>query len=293
MGTKLFCREKEELKATYSDYTLPGFEKSILAEYDFGAKYRIYISHLHLSTTEMQRRATSNIFAMCYSLHDGVKIYNAFLYHFLYHYPEYLNDYKDGFQKGYASFTEKYSVRLPTLNQIALLSNIYNTRFKNCTEVIQSIYNADNVRKAGIENGLLAAYAEYEHDYKHLFLSVNDKRDKTAVPSVTKDDTFKIIDNEFKTLKGGWEYTFRSEQDYLQFVDLLAKYYRHEKYELPREVIKTKKNTKTETAKTLNRIDNDLGNAPKRGNTKLFNIMRTLQIFENLNDQQLENTLGK
>lgn len=91
----------------------------------------------------------------------------------------------------------------------------------------------------------------------------------------------------------GWSYAFKTENDFELFVNLLTKYFIHSDYILPKETIKLKINTKTRFAVCLKSLHDDLSEVPFKSNIKYFEIIRTLNHFEGLNDTEIYKALNK
>jgi hypothetical protein len=108
-------------------------------------------------------------------------------------------------------------------------------------------------------------------------------------------DTKNLIINELNKIdkNKGWNYAFRSENDFELFVNLLTKYFTHSDYNLPKEIIKLKINTKTRFAASLKSLYNELSDIPFKSNVKYFEIIRTLNHFERLNDNEIYKALNK
>lgn len=107
----------------------------------------------------------------------------------------------------------------------------------------------------------------------------------------TKD----IILNELNKIdkNEGWNYAFRTENDFELFVNILTKYFTYSSYELPKEAIKLKVNTKTRIAACLKSLHNELSEVPLKSNNKYFEIIRTLNHFKGLNDNEIYKALNK
>lgn len=77
----------------------------------------------------------------------------------------------------------------------------------------------------------------------------------------------------------GYKYVFKTEPEFLFFVDLLAKYFSNNSYQLPTSQIMLNKSTKTRFAKVLREIHRDLSESKLISDSSFFNIIRTLNHF--------------
>jgi len=97
-----------------------------------------------------------------------------------------------------------------------------------------------------------------------------------------------IIENEFKTMDDlGWEYAFTFENDYIIFVDLLAKYFENKSYILPKNIIKLKRNCKTRFAKVLNSIHKDLSKKSLKSDHDFIKIIKILDYFKDCSEDEI------
>ncbi|MBE0661390.1 MAG: hypothetical protein IH597_02895 [Bacteroidales bacterium] len=108
--------------------------------------------------------------------------------------------------------------------------------------------------------------------------------------------TRKIIEDSFDEMgsKGqkGWQYAFRTENDFKKFVSLLEKYFMLESYELPEETLLTRPKTKTQIAQAIHRIYKELGEELK-SDTEFFKIIRYLKVFNESEDAEIYKSITR
>lgn len=121
-----------------------------------------------------------------------------------------------------------------------------------------------------------------------------------SLPKESKsDDIYKkalqtIEDNFNAFLKDGWETVFHNQNDYKNFADSLANLFCNQEKELELISIKTKKRTKTQTGKALNRIFQKCADREiLKGYTDFFKVIRQLDSFKDLTDYQIVTVLQK
>jgi hypothetical protein len=90
---------------------------------------------------------------------------------------------------------------------------------------------------------------------------------------------FELIDKN-----KGWKYTFRNENDLECICNLIASYFEDQPYELPQELIRLRKRTKTRTAIVLGEIHRDLSENQFSTDEDFLTIVRCIKDFENLPD---------
>lgn len=122
--------------------------------------------------------------------------------------------------------------------------------------------------------------------YKNFVFQEIEKIEKAE----NNNSEHKSIDNRTKKLiceiftnidSKGWNYAFETELDFNLFTDLLARFFEYEPFELPKTIIKLKRNCKTKVAKALGEIHKELSNQNKLINdNEYFKIIRVLSPFE-------------
>jgi len=89
----------------------------------------------------------------------------------------------------------------------------------------------------------------------------------------------------------GWEYAFRSREDLDVFVELLTCFFEQREYELPDEVIRLRKGSKTRMATIIKQIHQELSDRPLNGDNEFLNIVRKLYPF--IKDSNLYKTISR
>ena len=69
------------------------------------------------------------------------------------------------------------------------------------------------------------------------------QRDSSNTLLLKKKQTIERIFNRLGRHDEGWKYAFPDENDYNEYVDLLAKFFSHEEYSIPTTKIRLKRNT--------------------------------------------------
>lgn len=135
---------------------------------------------------------------------------------------------------------------------------------------------------------------------QHKFVltgSTGDNSTKSKGDMQTKEPskTFKLIhdtiDNIDKTQY--WKYTFRTEDNFKAFVQLLTEFFEFKNPELPPELISIQKGSKSRFLKALKPLHKELSEKKLNGDTDFFNILRTIKEFSNLTDTQIYSALNK
>ncbi|MFO8065951.1 MAG: hypothetical protein R6U11_00070, partial [Bacteroidales bacterium] len=195
--------------------------------------------------------------------------------------------------------------------------NKYLKRIKNRLQnVIEEVYTKDpqtgEYISFGVKNHLkdknttltvepeeVNNYYNEVSQYKNELISFIDsfsnkteqKEEKLTEP---QNPTKKIIEDHFSNIdEKGWEYAFRYKEDYESFVSLLTKFFEQNEYKLPDNIIKLKRDCKTKLAKTLRDIHRDLSEHKLRTDYNFFEIIRILNHFEALSNNELEKTLTR
>ena len=101
--------------------------------------------------------------------------------------------------------------------------------------------------------------------------------------------TKQVISNELETIDKtmGWGYAFTNETDYKTFLDLLTCFFEYKPYSIPQQTIRLKRDCKTRFAKELRPIHKDLSEKPLKSDIEFFNLIKTLNHFKDLNDNEI------
>ena len=119
-----------------------------------------------------------------------------------------------------------------------------------------------------------------------------------AVPVDTiseQNHTKKIIHTAFRDMHHkGWEFVFRTKEDYNLFTDLLTNFFEYKAYKLPQNTIKIKTRTKTAVAKVLREIHELLSNENKLStDIRYFELIKILSHFEKTKQKDLYKALTR
>ena len=167
-------------KGFTSEYKKSG--RSIIATYKLDVSYYKATIRLHNSLTEYSRtnlidvpyEDQCSIYSSCTILKGenfDCKVFNPFVADFLENYFDFLEPYEVGYKKGMKHFNKTYKVKAPNPEQIKLISNLYNEKFKNIILSLSKVLNIESIEQIGFKNGILSAYADYEESYLELFLN--------------------------------------------------------------------------------------------------------------------------
>lgn len=127
--------------------------------------------------------------------------------------------------------------------------------------------------------------------FKSIIEAVKEAESRTKTPfddrSIKESSKTRGIITE--TINGihrdkGWEYAFRSREDLDVFVELLTCYFEQREYELPDEVIRLRKGSKTRMATRVNEIYKELSDRPLKGDNEFLDIVRKLHPFAHTSD---------
>ena len=106
--------------------------------------------------------------------------------------------------------------------------------------------------------------------------------------------TIELVFSKIGNTDKGWEYAFIQESDYESYVQLLAKHFAGERYQLPDNKINLKRNAKTQVARALGTIHGELIEKKLKHDKEFFNIARVLKpMDEYLTDKQLYEAMVK
>jgi hypothetical protein len=111
----------------------------------------------------------------------------------------------------------------------------------------------------------------------------------------TFEEYRKKIIQQFKTMDGGWEYAFIFEDEYLGYVDILARFFNNNPYEKPIKGIKIKKNSKTLLTESLIQIYRKCKphGAIFKYDLAFFEVVRILEPFNIMSPDKLLGHLQK
>lgn len=96
-----------------------------------------------------------------------------------------------------------------------------------------------------------------------------------------------IRENIEKIDSKGWQYVFKSENDFNMFVDILALYFNTGEFKDENNSIENNRGSITRFAHSLNNIYIELGQHPLKGDIKFLNICRVIKDFKNKTDTQI------
>lgn len=157
-----------------------------------------------------------------------------------------------------------------------------NSKFKDF--FLHSVYDW-NVNTDTTPYGFRVAKIEFKLEFELKFWNTEPKEAKNI--SKTRASILNAINAIDKNQ--GWEYVFKTQQDFDTFVDLLTCYFEYKDYTIPQQLIELKRGCKTRLAKTLNPIYKDLGNENKnlKSDNDFFGIVRVLSFFKKMTDAEI------
>ena len=141
-------------------------------------------------------------------------------------------------------------------------------------------------------------YSLNRFQFNIIIEAVKEAESRTKIPfddkstqesSKTRDIITEIINGIDRDK--GWEYAFRSKEDLDAFIELLTCFFEQREYELPDEVIRLQKRSKTRLAAHINEIHMQLSDRPLKGDKEFFEIVGILNHFQNVTN--LYNTISK
>lgn len=115
------------------------------------------------------------------------------------------------------------------------------------------------------------------------------------VPKLEVQRTKEVITDYFKRMHHrGFEYAFRSEDDYNTFINILINNFESKEYDLPKSIIQLKSGCKTKLAGTIGKIHSELSNVDVfRSDVPFFKIVKCLSSFNSLTDTELYTALTR
>ncbi|MCA0933921.1 hypothetical protein LCM02_15775 [Lutimonas saemankumensis] len=110
-----------------------------------------------------------------------------------------------------------------------------------------------------------------------------------------EERTVKAIKDSFAQLGSkGWSYAFTYEKEFDEFVDILALMLEGKSFIIPIKHFKLKTRTRTNVSAVLKSIHDDLSNADNlKNDTPFFQLIRTLSVYEGMDDRAIYNSLTK
>ncbi|WON92526.1 hypothetical protein [Sphingobacterium sp. UGAL515B_05] len=142
--------------------------------------------------------------------------------------------------------------------------------------------------KAESLNTTLGNFDVFKESYKNNKNEINKHspgwqvKDSIKILEAQKK-THKIISDSFNSMSRmyGWQYAFRSEEDFNKISALLTSFFVQEKnFSFPEETINLKRNAKTKVAVCVKLIYNELGEGELKKEQNLFKIMRCMNSFK-------------
>lgn len=121
---------------------------------------------------------------------------------------------------------------------------------------------------------------------------------KALVPQPINNElnrTKEVITDYFERMHvDGYEYAFRSENDYNTFINILINNFESKKYDLPQSTIQLKRGCKTKLAGTLGKIHSELSNKDVfKSDVEFFKIVKCLNLYSNLTNTELYTALTR
>lgn len=98
-----------------------------------------------------------------------IVIYNPQIAEYLVNNKDAIEQFAEAHKKGLKHFKKTYWVKLPSQNQIQILSEKYNNDWKNFITGWNGVWNEDVIKNTGFNNGILAGYANFERAYQDEF----------------------------------------------------------------------------------------------------------------------------
>lgn len=187
-----------------------------------------------------------------------------------------VNDYHiNHFQLSYNETTGK-TILVTTKNQIQL--EIYFKAILNFINDAINEFEQDLSENKQNKKELIEINSSKECDSEKLKIKTTNKA----------KEFFDAID------KKGWNYVFKDEEDYSNYVKILVDFFNTNKKVKSNYIIKTNNRVKTKTAKCLRDIYDKFSKVEIiRNNTAFFDVVRVLKPFEGLSDDEIYNTLTK
>ena len=120
----------------------------------------------------------------------------------------------------------------------------------------------------------------------YILTTFQNKGEATDSSIKEPSQTRNLINEIINGIDGdkGWEYAFRSREDLDKFIELLTCFFEQREYELPDEVIRLRKGSKTRVATRVNEIYKELSDRPLKGDNEFLDIVRILHPFSHTSD---------
>jgi hypothetical protein len=122
------------------------------------------------------------------------------------------------------------------------------------------------------------------------------QKDTQSLPiSIENNKTKKIINEEFEKMDiKGWEYAFKTKEEYNLFADILTCFFQQKDYNVPKTPIKLKGRCKTKLAAALGKIHSLLGFVDKfTSDIEYFKIIKSLNHYSNISNDELYRSLTR
>lgn len=158
------------------------------------------------------------------------------------------------------------------------------------------ILTHESIKKFGYYSGIVSKVEEQVKKYYRVFenFDVCEHNEPPKLEPLIENHTKKFIVQFFETMdKQGWNYAFKSEEDYSLFIDLLTKFFEYNPFTLPETVIILKRSCKTKVAKVLGEIHRELSENKLVSDTNYFSLIKVLNHFEKENDIDLYKALTR
>jgi hypothetical protein len=158
------------------------------------------------------------------------------------------------------------------------------------------ILTHEAIKKFGYYSGIVSKVEEQVKKYYQIFdtFDVCEHNEETDLVPLIENKTKKFIVQFFENMdKQGWNYAFKSEEDYSLFIDLLTKFFEYNPFTLPETVIILKRSCKTKVAKVLGEIHKELSENKLVSDTNYFSLIKVLNHFEKENDIDLYKALTR
>ena len=194
----------------------------------------------------------------------------------------------------------------PEIEELDFLENEINICKKLQSELVKPVYNFHYGGQVGYEsftkllssriNKRLILLAEKYNDISKKISNINILPERKDLIQHKKDSskTMELIIERFEIMDSkGWNYAFRSEKDFLSYVDLLSNFFEFQSYKLPKEKIILKKSTKSKVAITLGEIHKELSEKRLSEDFKFLELVSILNHFSDLSDKDIAKALSK
>lgn len=230
-------------------------------------------------------------------------------------YPDCLKTYIEGYNKGVSEFKSEYSPNSGKDLHVLYFHRGYNNRnlgWNHMENSYPQIVSRQAIHDFGYYSGLISALDDMNRKHPHTFESFFDpcvncklktetpstdiQEDYPAAVTLAKGHTAEIIYDLLDAMdnKEGWKYAFRNESDLNTFINILTAFFEYRKFKMPEKIINLKQASKSRIAEALRAIHKELSNEKNlRTDLKFFNILRSLNYFNKLEDRMIYNSLTK